>query len=143
MGSVCHDAFREESDMAKESVKYERIKKIIPDHGAMHWEERRGAAFRFPIYMTREMESMDIGILDLSVRSYNCLKRANIMTIGDLCERIHCSTDLKQLRNCGLTSVAEIMDHLFDYQFKSLRTEKERATFLMAVLKMNGLCEEE
>ena len=127
--------------MVKESMKYDRIKRIIPENENMHWEERRGASFRFPIYMTKEMEGMDIGMLDLSVRSYNCLKRAGIMTIGDLCEKISCSADLKALRNCGSTSVAEIMDHLFDFQFKSLRTEKARAEFLVKVLEMNEICE--
>lgn len=127
--------------MAKESVKYDRIKRIIPNNENIHWEERRGASFRFPVYLTKEMEGMDIGMLDLSVRSYNCLKRAGIMSIGDLCERIACSADLKQLRNCGSTSVAEIMDHLFDFQFRSLRTEKERAGFLVKVLEMNDVYE--
>ena len=59
------------------------------------------------------------------------------MTIGDLCKRIRCSADLKQLRNCGTTSVAEIMDHLFAYQYYALKPER-RGSYLAKVLEMNA-----
>ncbi|MDZ4655772.1 MAG: DNA-directed RNA polymerase subunit alpha [Coriobacteriia bacterium] len=48
--------------------------------------------------------------LDLSVRSYNCLKRQGVNTIGQLNE---CSeTDLLNIRNFGAKSIEEVKDKL-------------------------------
>ncbi|MDO9557434.1 MAG: DNA-directed RNA polymerase subunit alpha [Coriobacteriia bacterium] len=48
--------------------------------------------------------------LDLSVRSYNCLKRQGVNTIGQLDE---CSeTDLLNIRNFGAKSIEEVKDKL-------------------------------
>ena len=44
--------------------------------------------------------------LDLSVRSYNCLKRANIMTFFDIKERT--LSDLIHVRNLGKKSLIEV-----------------------------------
>ena len=86
--------------------------------------------------MTEKLEQTDIEVLELSVRSYNCLKRAGISTIGQLCSRVHGSEDLKSIRNCGKTSVAEIMDSLFAYQYAQLKPER-RGKFLAQVIEMN------
>ncbi len=48
--------------------------------------------------------------LDFSVRTYNCLKKANIMTIGELVTRTE--GDLMQIRNFGKKSLAEVKDKL-------------------------------
>ena len=48
--------------------------------------------------------------LDLSVRSYNCLMRAGIHTVGELLERSE--ADLIHIRNMGRISVKEIMEKL-------------------------------
>ena len=44
--------------------------------------------------------------LDLSVRSYNCLKRADIQTVKDLTERTE--ADMMKVRNLGTKSLDEI-----------------------------------
>ncbi len=44
--------------------------------------------------------------LDLSVRSYNCLKNANIQTIGDLVTKTE--GDMKKVKNFGTKSLTEI-----------------------------------
>ena len=44
--------------------------------------------------------------LQLSVRAYNCLKRANINTIGDLLE--YSPEKLQELRNFGKKSADEV-----------------------------------
>jgi DNA-directed RNA polymerase alpha subunit len=61
---------------------------------------------------------------------------AGIMTIGDLCEKVQSSTDLKKIRNCGITSIAEIMDHLFAYQYHLLKPER-RGKYLADVAERN------
>ncbi len=50
--------------------------------------------------------------LDLSVRSYNCLKRAGINTIGELTEKTE--EDMMKIRNLGKKSLKEIKDHLLE-----------------------------
>ena len=65
------------------------------------------------------------------------MKRAGINTIGDLCEKVHSSADLKTLRNCGNTSVAEIMDKLFLYNYQQLKPER-RGVYLAKVVEMNA-----
>ena len=126
-----------EDDMARNKENYEKIRGILAATQLLDVKESRGGQFHFPIYMTDAMAKADVLDLDLSVRSSNCLKRANIMTIGDLCSAIRCSSDLKKIRNCGDTSVAEIMDHLFAFQFFALKPER-RGSYLAKVLEMNA-----
>ena len=122
--------------MAKTTEDFACIKEIFSELDKLDIHERHGGKFRFPIYMTESLEKTDIEVLELSVRSYNCLKRAGIMTIGDLCEKVHGCEDLKGIRNCGKTSMAEIMDHLFAYQYSIIKPERKEK-FLKQVLEMN------
>ena len=48
--------------------------------------------------------------LELSVRSYNCLKRAGINTVEDLCAKSR--DDLMKVRNMGRKSLDEILNKL-------------------------------
>ncbi len=50
--------------------------------------------------------------LDLTVRSYNCLKREGINTVGDLVARSE--QDLLDIRNFGAKSIDEVKQKLFD-----------------------------
>lgn len=121
--------------MAKNEDFY-KIKEIFSGLEELNVHEKHGGKFRFPIYMTDRLEQTDVDALELSVRSSNCLKRAGIHTIGELCSRIHSSEDLKPIRNCGKTSMAEIMDNLFAYQYAQLKPER-RGKFLAKVVEMN------
>ena len=53
---------------------------------------------------------MTIDDMDLSVRSYNCLKRANINTVEELCNRT--SEDMMKVRNLGRKSLEEVINKL-------------------------------
>ena len=53
---------------------------------------------------------MNIDELELSVRSYNCLKRAGINTVEELCNRT--SEDMMKVRNLGRTSLEEVLSKL-------------------------------
>lgn len=55
-------------------------------------------------------EYITIEELDLSVRSYNCLKRANIDTLKDLTSRTR--YDMFKVRNLGRKSLKEIETRL-------------------------------
>lgn len=65
---------------------------------------------------------MPIEDMDLSVRSYNCLKRANINTVEDLVKKS--KNDMLKVRNLGLKSIEEVIAKLEDYGL-SLRIEEE------------------
>ena len=53
---------------------------------------------------------MSIDELELSVRSYNCLKRAGINTVEELCSRT--SEDMMKVRNLGRKSLEEVLAKL-------------------------------
>ncbi|MCR5595809.1 MAG: DNA-directed RNA polymerase subunit alpha [Lachnospiraceae bacterium] len=56
--------------------------------------------------------SQSIDELELSVRSYNCLKRANINTVEDLISKT--SADMMKVRNLGKKSLDEVLKKLDD-----------------------------
>lgn len=62
---------------------------------------------------------MSIEDLDLSVRSYNCLSRAGIQTVGDLINLT--LEDLAKTRNLGKKSMDEIVKKVHDLGFGFLR----------------------
>jgi DNA-directed RNA polymerase subunit alpha len=53
---------------------------------------------------------MSIDELELSVRSYNCLKRAGINTVEELCSKT--SDDMMKVRNLGRKSLEEVLQKL-------------------------------
>jgi DNA-directed RNA polymerase subunit alpha len=63
------------------------------------------ASDRFNEHLNRSVEE-----LELSVRSYNCLKNANIQTIGDLVQRTE--ADMLKTKNFGRKSLNEIKEIL-------------------------------
>ncbi|MTI83988.1 MAG: DNA-directed RNA polymerase subunit alpha [Firmicutes bacterium] len=65
---------------------------------------------------------MTIEELDLSVRSYNCLKRAGINALGELVERDE--EDMMKVRNLGKKSLEEVINKLNELGL-SLRQEDE------------------
>ena len=65
---------------------------------------------------------MSIEDMDLSVRSYNCLKRANINTIEDLTRKS--KDDMLKVRNLGLKSLEEVINKL-ESMGLSLRNDEE------------------
>ena len=62
---------------------------------------------------------MMIEDLDLSVRSYNCLKRAGIQTVEELTQRTE--DEMMRVRNLGKKSLKEVKDKIYDLglSFKS------------------------
>ncbi|MGI6588238.1 MAG: DNA-directed RNA polymerase subunit alpha [Peptococcia bacterium] len=65
---------------------------------------------------------MSVEELDLSVRSYNCLKRAAINTVGELVQKT--VEDMMKVRNLGKKSLAEIEAKLASLDL-SLKKEEE------------------
>ncbi len=64
---------------------------------------------------------MTIEEMDLSVRSYNCLKRANIHTVEDLTKKTE--DDMLKVRNLGKKSLDEVIYKLESYGLKLMDKE--------------------
>lgn len=58
---------------------------------------------------------MSIEELELSVRAYNCLKRANIYTVGDLLKKTE--RELMDIKNFGRKSAEEVIERLKAFGF--------------------------
>ena len=65
---------------------------------------------------------MSIDELELSVRSYNCLKRAGINTVEELCNKT--SDDMKKVRNLGRKSLEEVLAKLKELGLQLQPTEE-------------------
>ena len=67
-----------------------------------------------PAEENKQQKVLDMAIeeLDLSVRSYNCLKRANINTVDDLTKKS--VDDMLKVRNLGQKSLEEVIKKLAD-----------------------------
>ncbi len=124
-------------NMEKKTPDYYRIKQILADSKLVDTNRMKlGSGFVYSVYLGKEFVESDIDSLDLSVRAENCLKRAGIYTVGDLCNRVDRSSDLKNIRNCGRTSIIEIMDKLFYYNYICLKPEN-RAQYIQETIERN------
>jgi len=65
---------------------------------------------------------LSIEEMDLSVRSYNCLKRAGINTVEDLANKTE--EDMMKVRNLGRKSLEEVLNRLADFGL-SLRPSED------------------
>ena len=65
---------------------------------------------------------MNIDELELSVRSYNCLKRAGINTVEELCSRT--SDDMMKVRNLGRKSLEEVLQKLEELGLRLRESEE-------------------
>jgi len=89
--------------------------KLVKDHMAIfiNFEEGPEETLEFPTTEDErllEILGRSVDELELSVRSYNCLKNANIKSIGDLVTRTE--ADMLKTKNFGRKSLNEIKDIL-------------------------------
>lgn len=70
-----------------------------------------------------DFESIRIEELELSVRAFNCLKRANINTLADLLKKTE--DDLTKVRNLGKKSIEEIKERLAEYDGHGLTLKQK------------------
>lgn len=100
--------------------------KILTEHLAMFvnlTEEAQNAQVMVEKEETHKEKMLEMTIeeLDLSVRSYNCLKRAGINTVQELTDKSE--ADMMKVRNLGRKSLEEVKNKLFDLGL-GLRTEE-------------------
>ncbi len=68
--------------------------------------------------------SISIEELELSVRAYNCLKRANINSLGELLKLSY--DDLMNIKNFGKKSADEVIERLKQFGLNLVDTPKDR-----------------
>lgn len=113
-----------------EEKNYLTIKKIMEASQVVDVRNvHQGGNFKCPMFLRDSDKNTGIDVLDLSVRSYNCLKRAGFNTMEDLITQIHGKADLMRIRNCGLKSVQEILEKMFIYQIMSF-PESQRSWYI-------------
>jgi len=81
--------------------KFKVIENLLPFDTMVDEEEKKEDS---------TLTEMSIDELDLSVRSYNCLKRANIITVQELTQKTE--DDMMKVRNLGKKSLKEVRDKL-------------------------------
>ena len=101
--------------------------KLIQDHIALFVDLVESMS-QMEILVCREEDKqtkvleMTIEDIDLSVRSYNCLKRAGINTVADLTKKTE--SDLAKVKNLGKRSLEEVTAKLQSFGL-SLRNDEE------------------
>ena len=110
---------REQQLEKREKTLQEVIDRYKPKFDALHIN------IDMPLDVIRENVELSAGIetLDLSVRSYNCLRRAGIRTIYDLIDLASSDNymDLTTFRHLGRKSLEEIVTHLYAMTGKDFR----------------------
>lgn len=96
----------------EELIEAFREKGIITEDIAVYFGQPQFEAVCNPSYNS---SSLTIEDLDLSVRSYNCLRRAGIRTISELISKTE--NELYHIRNMGKKSLKEIKEKLISNGF--------------------------
>ncbi|HOV99563.1 MAG TPA: DNA-directed RNA polymerase subunit alpha [Bacteroidota bacterium] len=97
--------------------------KILRDHiqlfinlGAEPETDKQESDQEAEVARIRKILQMSVDELELSVRSHNCLRSANIKTMADLVRRSE--TELLKFRNFGRKSLAELSEIIEQYGLK-------------------------
>lgn len=104
-----------------EALRKELAEKYITEEIAEEKKLAEAADHARQVHGTHFLD-MSIDELILSVRAYNCLRRAGIDTIGDLLNKTE--LDLHKVRNLGAKSIEEIKTRLAEKGLR-MKTEEE------------------
>ncbi len=110
------------------------VKSLMETLEDVELREKKGSKFYYKLHMTKEMTDASLEELDLSVRSSNCLHRAEYFKIGQLVDALAAGMSLSSIRNCGKNSAREIMEQLFLYQYDKISREKKEIYLLETVV---------
>lgn len=97
-----------------------------------------GTSLKVNVAFSKKSCDSSIDELNLSVRSYNALKRAGISTISDLIVRLN-DGKVKNVRNLGTKSFSEIQTKILAYGFEQL-SEVEKSEFFARLIESNAGC---
>ena len=100
---------------------FARIRAAATDHLALFVDLSEEIGIKSTVVETAEKTQnkvleMTIEELDLSVRSFNCLKRAGINTVGDLMNTTE--DEMMKVRNLGRKSLEEVIKKMADLKLQ-------------------------
>lgn len=114
----------------------EKIFQSIQNDGLMRTIEKSfGVGTKIQLSFSEKACETEIEKLDLSVRSYNCLKRAGL-DIVEKVVKVMQENKLWNIRNLGKGSRAEIHFKIYEFGYKSL-TEQGKRDFVKSLLELN------
>ena len=114
----------------------EELYQAIETHGLMKTIGKVfGAGARIRLPFTERGCNTLIENLNLSVRSYNGLKRAGISTVGEVVDRVQ-NDSLLNIRNLGKNSKAEINVRIYEFGYNYL-SERARKEFAKNLFELN------
>lgn len=120
-----------------ENAIVEELYEAIENHGLM---ETLCAVFgkgcKIELGYTQKLCDTNVSELDLSVRSYNALMRANCKTIGEAITAIN-ENKLPAVRNLGVKSIAEIRALILEYGYAQASDRREKE-FLHHLVRLNS-----
>ena len=96
--------------------------KVLSEHLSLFIDLSENAKTAEVMIEKEKVLEMSIDELELSVRSYNCLKRAGINTVEELCNKT--SDDMMKVRNLGRKSLEEVLAKLKELGLQLQPTEE-------------------
>ena len=119
-----------------EYEKAEEIYQSIEKHGLLSTLKTFfGDEYEMQLPFYDEARNLPIEELGLSVRSFNCLKRAGINTVG-ACVKAIKEGNLLSIRNLGRKSVCEINAQVRECGYAML-PKGEKLEFIYATIRLN------
>lgn len=120
----------------EENKVVEEIYQAIENYGLMPTIKRLfGVGARIQLLFSEKSCDTAIEELDLSVRSYNCLKRAGLNMVRQVIDAMH-KDSLWLIRNLGKNSRAEIRVRICEFGYYSL-SERGKKDFVKTLLDLN------
>ena len=114
----------------------EEIYQAIEIHGLMETIKKLfGVGTKIQLPFSESACKTEIEKLNLSVRSYNCLKRAGLDTVDKVVDAMQ-ENKLWNIRNLGKGSRAEIHVRIYEFGYNSL-SERGRRNFAKMLLELN------
>lgn len=95
-----------------------------------------GKGCQIELGYTQKLCDTNVSELDLSVRSYNALMRANCKTIGEAITAIN-DNKLFSVRNLGVKSIAEIRRLILEYGYAQA-SDRRKKEFLHRLVQLNA-----
>ena len=99
-----------------------KIRVLARKDYVLYGDKKREERIRSRIIFEGNYKNIDIEQMDLSIRSYNCLKRYGIDNIGDILDKCKSTSDedltnfLNKVRNLGQKSINEIISRLREFE---------------------------
>lgn len=113
------------------------LKALSERYGVMQAVDQFAAEIQVEIPLYEDFLAQPIDELNLSVRAYNGLMRANIATVKKLVTALTEDCGLERIRNLGKKSISEIKRALLTESYARL-TEAQKDSFWQYVLERNA-----